>query len=188
MKQMARSRTYELDCRVSIARSNLEVSWLTKRTDMQVDHETLRRKHEELGQAFREKSRKQLQTQELYDKLKRRAMLGQVQNAASDAVDHTIQASVEASRFVDRVGNQNQRVPPPLFSNSQSGGMQHPQILPGNGSNVAPQIGRSVSSDGAWPGFSSHETVHRKKHFQILDLAEAKVDIRKSAYADTVNS
>jgi E3 ubiquitin-protein ligase CCNP1IP1 len=77
-------------------------SMLTDGVDMQLDQENLKRKNEELIQAFREKSRKQLQTQELYDKLKRRAMLGQVQNAASDAVDHTIQASVTASRYVDR--------------------------------------------------------------------------------------
>ena len=132
---------------------------------MQVDQESLRRKNEELIQAFREKSRKQLQTQELYDKLKRRAMLGQVQNAASDAVDHTIQESVAANRFVDRVGDQGQRPPqPPLFSNQQIGATQHPQVAPQNGANMVPQIGRSANGNGTWARFGSQGSLHGKKH------------------------
>ncbi len=67
---------------------------------MLLDQDNLRRKNEELAQAFRDKSRKQSQTQELYDKLKRRIMLGQVQDAASDAVDQTIHASA-GDRFID---------------------------------------------------------------------------------------
>ena len=72
---------------------NLKASVLIFVTGMQADQDNLKRKNEELTQVLREKSRKLLQTQELYDKLKRRAMLGQVQDAASDAVDETIQAS-----------------------------------------------------------------------------------------------
>ena len=71
---------------------NLKASVLIFATGMQTDQENLKRKNEELTQVLREKSRKLLQTQELYDRLKRRAMLGQVQDAASDAVDDTIQA------------------------------------------------------------------------------------------------
>lgn len=58
---------------------------------MTLDQDNLRRKNDELNQAYKDKSRKLLQTQELYDKLKRRAMLGQIQDAASDAVDTTLQ-------------------------------------------------------------------------------------------------
>ncbi|KAF4633541.1 hypothetical protein G7Y89_g4578 [Cudoniella acicularis] len=106
--------------------ANAEISNLrNKLSSMQIDQDNLRRKNEEITQAFREKSRKHLQTQELYDKLKRRAMLGQVQNAASDAVDHTIQASVAANRFVDKVDHQGQRPPPPpLFANQQATDVQ----------------------------------------------------------------
>lgn len=57
------------------------------------EQESLRRKHEEISQAYKEKSRKVLQLQELYDKVKRRAELGHIQRAASDAVDHTLQAT-----------------------------------------------------------------------------------------------
>ena len=46
---------------------------------MTVDQDSLRRKNDELVQAYKEKTRKLLQTQELYDKLKRKAMLGQMQ-------------------------------------------------------------------------------------------------------------
>jgi E3 ubiquitin-protein ligase CCNP1IP1 len=129
---------------------------------MQVDHDTLRRKNEELSQAFREKSRKQLQTQELYDKLKRRAMLGQVQTAASYAVDDTIQASTNASRFVDRVGAQSQRpAPPPLFTNTQSG-LQPLETGSDGGINMrSPQMDSSGNCDGTWAGFSRQGSSHR---------------------------
>ncbi|KAJ0113976.1 E3 ubiquitin-protein ligase CCNB1IP1 [Diaporthe amygdali] len=62
-----------------------------KLASMALDHDSLNRKNEELVQAYKEKNRKLLQTQELYDKLKRRAMLGHIQDAASDAVDTTLQ-------------------------------------------------------------------------------------------------
>lgn len=57
---------------------------------MALDQETLSRKNEELALAFKAKNRKLLQTQELYDKLKRKALLGHIQDAASDAVDTTL--------------------------------------------------------------------------------------------------
>ena len=131
---------------------------------MQLDQDSLRRKNEELIQALREKSRKHLQTQELYDKLKRRAMLGQVQNAASDAVDQNIQASVTASRFVDRVENQtqNHRPPPsPLFSNQQTSGMQIPGVVSGSGLVGGAQIGRNGTGEDTWAGFVSQGSVQR---------------------------
>ncbi|KAI1156689.1 hypothetical protein F4825DRAFT_458875 [Nemania diffusa] len=59
----------------------------------EMDRDELRRKYEELLQTCKEKNRKLLQTQELYDKLKRKAMLGQVQDAAEDAVESTLQVS-----------------------------------------------------------------------------------------------
>jgi E3 ubiquitin-protein ligase CCNP1IP1 len=131
--------------------------------DMSIDQDKLRRKNEELIQAFREKSRKLLQIQELYDKLKRRDMLGQVQSAASDAVDHTIQASVNAGRYVDRGGNQNQghnqkeqQVQPIRFSGLQNIGIKHPGVSPGGfGPAMAPP-GRSGNGNATWAGFNSH--------------------------------
>jgi E3 ubiquitin-protein ligase CCNP1IP1 len=131
---------------------------------MQVDQDGLRRKNEELVQTLREKSRKQLQTQELYDKLKRRAMLGEVQNAAFDAVDHNIRASVAANRFVDRVDNQNQNPrppPPPLFSHQQTGGMQHLGLITENNQNVGAQIGKSGHREDTWAGLNTQGTSQR---------------------------
>lgn len=66
---------------------------------MAAEQDALRRKNEEINQAYREKSRKLLQTQELYDKVKRKAEMGHIQRAASDAVDSTLQAASQANFF-----------------------------------------------------------------------------------------
>ncbi|KUJ06932.1 uncharacterized protein LY89DRAFT_767219 [Mollisia scopiformis] len=147
--------------------ANSEISNLrNKIQNMQVDQDTLRRRNKELAQAFREKSKKQMQTQELYDKLKRRSLLGQVQDAASDAVDHTVQASVISSRFVDRVGNQPQnqaqRPTPPLFQHQSASSMQHPGGVGVGGTNVGPQIDHPRRVENAWAGFSSQGSNPRK--------------------------
>ncbi|KAI2628933.1 hypothetical protein GGS21DRAFT_526603 [Xylaria nigripes] len=62
-----------------------------KLTSVETDRDDLRRKYDELLLVCKQKNRKLLQTQELYDKLKRKAMLGQVQDAAEDAVESTLQ-------------------------------------------------------------------------------------------------
>ncbi|KAI6084795.1 hypothetical protein F4821DRAFT_261509 [Hypoxylon rubiginosum] len=75
--------------------SNLSVDFDKLINDANIDQDNLRRKNDELTQAFKEKSRKCMQIQELYDKLKRKAMLGQMQNAAEDAADTTLYGSLE---------------------------------------------------------------------------------------------
>lgn len=93
---------------------------------MNTDQDALRRKNEELSHSLRDKSKKLLQTQELYDKMKRRGMLDQVQTAASNAVDDTIQATATGSRFTDNMTSDNHRLQqPPLYANQQTGGMHH---------------------------------------------------------------
>ncbi|KAG8673415.1 hypothetical protein FPOAC2_06858 [Fusarium poae] len=78
----------------TVSDANTEIEGLHhKMSGLAAEQESLRRKHEEISQAYKEKSRKVLQLQELYDKVKRRAELGQIQRAASDAVDHTLQAA-----------------------------------------------------------------------------------------------
>ncbi|KAF5239549.1 hypothetical protein FAUST_4870 [Fusarium austroamericanum] len=78
----------------TVSDANAEIGGLHhKMSGLAAEQESLRRKHEEISQAYKEKSRKVLQLQELYDKVKRRAELGQIQRAASDAVDHTLQAA-----------------------------------------------------------------------------------------------
>ncbi|CAG7562448.1 unnamed protein product [Fusarium equiseti] len=78
----------------TVSDANTEIEGLQhKMSSLAAEQESLRRKHEEVSQAYKEKSRKVLQLQELYDKVKRRAELGQIQKAASDAVDHTLQVT-----------------------------------------------------------------------------------------------
>ncbi|GAW25128.1 putative E3 ubiquitin-protein ligase CCNB1IP1 [Rosellinia necatrix] len=72
-----------------------------KLKDAEIDRDELRKKYEELLRTCKEKNKKLLQTQELYDKLKRKAMLGQVQDAAEDAVESTLQAQPVNSNGVE---------------------------------------------------------------------------------------
>lgn len=74
---------------------------------MALDQETLRRRNEEISTAYKDKNRKLLQMQELYDKLKRKAMLGHIQDAASNAVDTTLHSGAAiAAHSLDRIENQ----------------------------------------------------------------------------------
>ncbi|RSM07961.1 hypothetical protein CEP52_004932 [Fusarium oligoseptatum] len=72
---------------------NIQFEKTQKLTGMAAEQDALQRKNDEIGQALKEKSRKVLQLQELYDKVKRKAELGQIQKAASDAVEITLEAS-----------------------------------------------------------------------------------------------
>lgn len=55
-----------------------------------MSQESLQKKVDNLTQAYKDKNRNFLQVQELYDKLKQKAMLGQIQGAAEEAVDSTL--------------------------------------------------------------------------------------------------
>ena len=57
---------------------------------MQVDQERLKNENTNLVAAFREKSRKHQQTQELYDRLKRKEMTAATQSAAYQSVDEVL--------------------------------------------------------------------------------------------------
>jgi len=59
-------------------------------TALQIDQKTLQQKNTELSDMYRDKSKKQAQTQHLYDTLKKRVMTSQVQTAASDSVAQAI--------------------------------------------------------------------------------------------------
>src|SRR3954453_10138271 len=72
---------------------------------MQLDQEDLKRKNDELAEAFREKNRKYLQTQELYNKLKRRTLLSEFQTAATDTVNEALRISTASNLFIDRRGH-----------------------------------------------------------------------------------
>ncbi|UKZ82161.1 hypothetical protein TrVFT333_009945 [Trichoderma virens FT-333] len=57
---------------------------------MTKSRDTLQRKNVEFAEALRDKNRKLSQTQELYNKVKRKAELGQIERAAFDAVDSSV--------------------------------------------------------------------------------------------------
>ncbi|KAM0282725.1 hypothetical protein ACHAQH_002923 [Verticillium albo-atrum] len=76
----------------TVNEANAEIENLqSQMKDLALQNDSVRRKYEELGQAYKEKSRKLLQTQELYDRVKRKAEMGQMQAAACDAVDSHLQ-------------------------------------------------------------------------------------------------
>ncbi|KAG8167496.1 hypothetical protein KVR01_003185 [Diaporthe batatas] len=116
-----------------------------KVASMNIDHDNLRRKNEELVQAYKEKNRKLLQTQELYDKLKRKAMLGHIQDAASDAVDTTLQgASSYAAQQADH-GVYEHQIGTPLRSAQYGERSDRPGSLP-----VQPQMMPPDPRAGTW--------------------------------------
>ena len=114
---------------------------------MNLDHDSLRRKNEELAQAYKEKNRKLLQTQELYDKLKRKAMLGHIQDAASDAVDTTLQgASSYAARQPDR-GVYEHQIGTPLRPTEYAERSDRPGGMP-----LQPRMMAPDPRAGTWAG------------------------------------
>ena len=72
---------------------------------MQIDQDKLRAENSNLAAAYREKSRKHQQTQELYDRLKRKEMTAVTQSAAYDSVDDVIQSASnrQSNRISGRV-------------------------------------------------------------------------------------
>lgn len=106
---------------------------------MQLEHDRLRRKNDDTLLAYHQKCKRQLQTQELYDKLKRRSMVGQVQNAASDAVDNTISSANSCQNFLEGASRQNyvpQQIPSLSDPQSRSIGQNY-----GNDDSVSKQLG-----------------------------------------------
>ncbi|KFX95592.1 hypothetical protein V490_03766 [Pseudogymnoascus sp. VKM F-3557] len=134
--------------------ANNEMSELrTELDNVAIDLNNSQKKNQKLAQSLHAKSKQQAHTQELYDKLKRRDQMSQVQNAASDAVDQTIQGSATANGYSDHFRKTND--PPlrsPIFSSLQGNSMGPPPVptsmpLPG----VA---GRNALSNG-WIGLTS---------------------------------
>ena len=70
-----------------------------------MEQENLKTENTKLAIAFREKSRKHQQTQELYDRLKRKEMTAATQSAAFDSVDEALQ-SVSNRQDPQRLVNQ----------------------------------------------------------------------------------
>lgn len=66
---------------------------------MQIDQDRLKNENRDLVAAYREKSRKHQQTQELYDRLKRKEMTAATQSAAFDSVDEVLGNVSSQPRF-----------------------------------------------------------------------------------------
>jgi E3 ubiquitin-protein ligase CCNP1IP1 len=97
--------------------------------DTITDLNNSQKKNHELAQSLHAKSKQQAHTQELYDKLKRRDQMSQVQNAASDAVDQTIQGSATVNGYSDHFRKAND--PPfrsPVFPSLQGNSMGPPPV------------------------------------------------------------
>lgn len=67
---------------------------------MQIDQDRLKAENKNLVTAFREKSRKHQQTQELYDRLKRKEMTAATQSAAFDSVDEVLGNAPSRQGFI----------------------------------------------------------------------------------------
>ena len=72
---------------------------------MQIDQDRLKIENKNLVTAFREKSRKHQQTQELYDRLKRKEMTAATQSAAFDSVDEVLGSVPGRQGFVSSQHN-----------------------------------------------------------------------------------
>lgn len=112
-----------------MANAPLLGSSLSLNKDVIIDLNNSQKKNNELAQSLHAKSKQQAHTQELYDKLKRRDQMSQVQNAASDAVDQTIQGSTTANGYSDHFRKANdQPLRSPVFSLLQGDSMGPPPV------------------------------------------------------------
>lgn len=144
-----KSRTYTTSWMVG---PNPSVLWMfhpnISSSAMHIDQEKLKMENANLVQAFREKSRKHQQTQELYDRLKRKEMTAATQSAAFESVDEVLQSATSRQMPTNSINSHhvqqfrsNPRAPsqPPLdytgterLHNHQrvgSGGMMPPPSL-----------------------------------------------------------
>ncbi|KAK3182077.1 hypothetical protein K4F52_006642 [Lecanicillium sp. MT-2017a] len=97
-----------------VKEANAEIDGLQgKLAAVTIEQDNAKKKSEELAKAYKEKSRKLVQTQESYDRLKRRVEMGHIQRAASDAVDSRIHAKpADGSHSIDLLqpnGQQHQQ-------------------------------------------------------------------------------
>ncbi|KAI9792639.1 MAG: hypothetical protein M1833_001043 [Piccolia ochrophora] len=140
--------------------ANTEISGLqNKLAGLQLDKEGLERKHSEVVEALKEKTKKHRQTQELYDKLKRKTLYSQVQTATSEIVEQAANDdnAMMGELFVDDgygdTGNQRSfGAPRAQHQQPQQGpfvyDQNHPQLrteretVHGDEGNMAPPIMR----------------------------------------------
>jgi hypothetical protein len=120
-------------------------------TGLHIDQKTLQQKNAELVEMYREKSKKQAQTQHLYDTLKKRVMTSQVQTAASDSVTQVINSLPSVPRRQ------------PLGSD--------PYIQPPQTTNFHPNDQRS--NDQYQQAIHSRSPTHSSRHARVETTATA---------------
>lgn len=145
---------------------------------MALDQDNLRRKNDELTRAYKDKNRKLLQAQELYDKLKRKAMLGQIQDAASDAVDTTLQAGGNmGAHSTDRIDTQEgyeQQYGTPMHPAHYTERHDRSGVMP-----LQPRMGAQDLREGGWarPQLPQGEWAHGRDGMQCSNCAAANMNI-----------
>lgn len=123
---------------------------------MQMEQDRLKTENHNLVSAFREKSRKHQQTQELYDRLKRKEMTAATQSAAFESVDDVL-GNVSSRHAINNSANpQHHRSPPrghdfqsfgsdPLLQPHRRNGSGHSQ---GSAGLLPSQVRRTAIYDG----------------------------------------
>ncbi|KAG9496948.1 hypothetical protein J7337_011737 [Fusarium musae] len=151
-----------LEKTVNDANSEIE-SLHHKLSSLAAEQDALRRKNDEISRAYKDKSRKVLQLQELYDKVKRKAELGQIQRAASDAVDSTLQTNQMDSGYEVNLPTQihAEIVPPPAFSQS------HRIDISGMNTSLSRNYTNMTREGNHWPrlGGSPH-----REHLHVTNI------------------
>ncbi|KAL7814302.1 hypothetical protein V8C44DRAFT_326332 [Trichoderma aethiopicum] len=122
--------------------SDAKVNSLCEKLEsMTASRDILQRKNDELAEAFKDKSRKLFQTQELYTKVKRKAELGRIERAASDAVDSSLRS-----------------VPPPVMNNQEAHPFLPPQFHDPNERSYPSGHGLRFDATAFVPGLSGLNT------------------------------
>lgn len=107
---------------------------------MQVDQDRLRNENTNLVAAFREKSRKHQQTQELYDRLKRKEMTAATQSAAYQSVDEVL------GSVGNRVGSEHPVGMSQYPNTGRAPGQGQPFLYHDNGDNAEQGYNRGHSN------------------------------------------
>ncbi|KAI5807281.1 E3 ubiquitin-protein ligase CCNB1IP1 [Peziza echinospora] len=138
--------------------ANTEISNLRNKIEnLSLERDGLERKCMELGDAYRDKSKKCLQVQDLYDKLKRKMFMTDVQSAATETVENmTMHMGMHQQDHGFDDSSQSQRGGHSSRLESRFGGMDnpitlddlHPPITSGM-ANLRMNIGRQNRNAGA---------------------------------------
>lgn len=133
---------------------------------MDLEQESLKVENANLANTLREKSRKHQQTQDLYDRLKRKEMTAATQSAAYESVDEALNYASRrsgrhatedaAAELANQLGGHRRD-----GSNSSGG---HRRMMPP----PLPTVNRAVSSGLANQGFRLRESISRQDNRVIL--------------------